>query len=214
MLNIIVCLLGVLFLLVSGELLWRKKILKGEYHRKFIHIGVGTFVASWPWIISFQSIAWIGFVMSIVILADRYLNMFHFVSGLKRRSYGDLLFAPAIVLCALLTDSNVFFSIAILHMSMADGLAAVVGQSFLKKWSYKVFGQVKTVIGTMTFWLVSIYILGSGILLAHDQFNYSQYIFLLLILPPILAATENIAVYGFDNLAVPLLTLYILQSIS
>lgn len=211
MLAVIACLGGVLVILIVSEILWKKNILKGEYNRKFVHIAVGIFVASWPWIISWRSIQFIALAMLAVNFFDRR-PIFHSNSPVHRKTYGNLFYALAIFLCSLLTDQKIFFALAILHMSLADGLAAIVGESLHKKWGYKVFHYTKTVVGTMTFWLTSLYILGGGLILAHDLIGYKQYAILLLLLPPLLVFLENIGgFWGTDNLLVPLAVLFTLE---
>jgi dolichol kinase len=87
----------------------------------------------------------------------------------------------------------------------------MIGTKYGRKWSYKVFGQTKTVFGSMTFWIISLCILGIGLLPAHNLIPFSHYALLLVLLPPILTATENLAVWGTDNLAIPMIVLIALQ---
>jgi dolichol kinase len=203
MLNIAACLFGVYALLVLGDMLAKKKLLKDEYRRKFIHITVGCFVAFWPWVMSFEAIRIIGLMMLAVVFINRRRVFFKFSRDTKRISYGDYLFAVAITLCALLTTNKLFFAIAILHMALADGLAAIIGQQFGKPWKYLVFSQTKTLLGSMTFWLVSIYILGIGLLAAHNYLSFNSYALLLLVLPPLMTLVENFSLKGADNILVP-----------
>lgn len=207
MLAIIVCLLGVLVILVTAEILWRHKILVGENERKFVHILVGTFAAFWPWFISWRAIQLIGFAMLIATLLNRHRLTFNYSAGLRKDGYGDILLAVAIILCAFLTQEKLFFTLAILHLSLADGFAAVVGVNFGKYWNYKIFQQVKTVLGTMAFWFVSLCILSVGTLFAYDLISFQNYMLLILILPPLLALIENISIRGFDNIMVPMVAL-------
>jgi dolichol kinase len=213
MLAVILCLAGVFGLLVIAEILWHYKILKGEDQRKFTHISVGTFAAFWPWLISWHSIQLIAVAMTIVVLINRPYQWFH-IRGIKkkeRETYGDLLVAPAILLITLLTTTKIFFTLAILHMSLADGLAAVVGTRYGLNWRYKVYHQVKTVVGSMAFWFVSICILAPGLLYAHDLIDYNHYLIVLLALPPVLTIVENVAGMGLDNIFVPLAVIMALQ---
>lgn len=207
MLAILACLAGVLLILLIGEILWRKKILRGENERKFVHILVGTFAAFWPWFISWEAIQIIGLSMLAATLLNRHRLTFNYSAGLRKDGYGDILLAAAIVLCAMLTQEKLFYTLAILHLSLADGLAAVVGVNFGKYWRYKIFHQVKTVLGTMAFWFVSLCILAAGTLFAYDVIPFNQYILLILFLPPALALIENISVNGFDNIMVPMVAL-------
>lgn len=212
--GLIVCLLGVGAILGISEILWQKKILKGENQRKFVHIAGGCFAAFWPWLISWRAIQVLGVVLLAGVLANRYRKFSHFQDGTRRESYGDIFSALAIVACASLTTEPVFFAIAILHLALADGLAAVVGTGYGKKWRYKVFGHTKTVIGSMTFWFVSLCIIGCGVLFASDILAYTNYALLLVALPPILATLENLAILGSDNIVIPVAVIFTLNTLS
>lgn len=214
MLSIIACLVAIFSILVVAEVLWRAEILKGEYQRKFVHISSASFVAFWPWLISWRAIELIGLGMFLVVLVNHLKHTLHFSGDLRKRSVGGVTLALVITICALMTHVKLFFALAILHTSLADGFAAVTGTRYGEGWGYKVFGQLKTVIGTMTFWLVSLIILGIGLLFAYSSISPHNYILLLLLLPPLLAGLENIAVLGLDNLAVPIAVLLVLKAFS
>jgi dolichol kinase len=199
MLAVFLSLLAVLSVLLLDEFLWRKKIIHGELKRKLVHIAVTTFVAFWPWF------------MGIVLLVNRQVKILHYLGGIRQQTYGDVFLALSITTSALLTSNKVFFAAAMLHVALADGFAAIIGTKFGRGWQYKVFGQTKTILGSMTFWIVSICILGGGILAAHNLIPYNHYAILLIVLPPILTLTENLAVWGTDNLAIPIVVIAALQ---
>ena len=201
------CIAAILIILATAELLWRKKLLVGENQRKFVHILVGTFAAFWPWFLSWEVIQLLGLIMLAATLANRHFKQLHYTAGLRKEGYGDILLAAAITLCAMLTTEPIFFTLAILHLSLADGFAAVVGVNWGKYWRYRIFEQMKTVLGTMAFWFVSLCILGAGTLFAYDLIPFTNYVLLILLLPPLLALVENISVKGFDNLMVPTVAL-------
>lgn len=207
MLALFFCLFGVFAILVIGELLGQKKILQGDPQRKLIHIGVGSFIASWPWLISWQTIEWIGVAMLLVVLLNHRVRLIDFHSRLNRETYGDIFFALAVIIAPLLTHQKVFFALAILVMSIGDSLANLAGQKYGQKWRYRVFGHTKTLVGSMTMWFVSLCILGVGLLFTYGAITFSAYIFLILAVPPTLSVLENVSLMGVDNLVVPLVVL-------
>ncbi|MEX0881371.1 MAG: hypothetical protein WDZ34_00585 [Candidatus Saccharimonadales bacterium] len=211
MLAIIACLSGVLALLILSELLGRKKILRGDPQRQFVHVTVGSFIASWPWLVSFDTIAWLGVVLLAVVLLNRRKKLADFYSEVDRKSYGDIFYALAIIFGGLIADEKIFFALAMLIMALGDGLANVVGQRYGKKWKYQFLGHTKTVLGSMTMWLVSMSVLGVGLLFAQEMVDYSAYTTLLLAVPPLLILIENTAIWGLDNLAVPIAVLLALN---
>jgi phytol kinase len=214
MLAIILSLLAVLVVLLIDELMWRKKIIHGELKRKLVHIAVTSFVAFWPWIMSWKEIQLIGIAMILILLVNRQVKVLHYLGGIRQQTYGDVFLALSITTTALITNEKLFFAVAMLHVALADGFAAIIGTKYGRNWAYKIFGQTKTVVGSMTFWVVSLCILGVGLLPAHNLISFNHYIVLLIILPPILTLTENIAVLGIDNLAIPIVAIAVLQMLA
>jgi len=209
MLAILACLAGVAAILISAEILWRKKILRGEYQRKFVHILVGTFVAFWPWLISFRAIQLLALLMLFCVSIVQHYKLFHFTKEPARVSYGFIFFALAVLATSLITNNKLFFALAILNMSLADGFAAVVGQKYGKPWRYLILTHRKTVVGTMTFWFISLLILGTGLLFSANLMPH--YLPLLLFLPPLLVILENLPGLGSDNIFVPLAVVIVLN---
>jgi phytol kinase len=211
MLAFLGCIVGLFLLLVIAELLGEKRILKGEYHRKFFHITSGIFIAFWPWIISWHSIQILALLMIVFVIANRNIPIFSYHGRIGRASFGDSFLALAILLSAGITHNKVFFAIAILQVALADGLAAGAGIKYGKNWDYVAFGFKKTVIGSMVFWIVSACVLAVGILSVHELFSFQNYYLLVTLLPPFLTLTENASIFGLDNLTVPLVTILALQ---
>ncbi|MBX4201540.1 hypothetical protein KW803_01425 [Candidatus Saccharibacteria bacterium] len=211
MLAVTACLIGIFGLLLIAELLGKYRVLKGEYHRKFLHVAAGSFIAFWPWIITWDQIQIIGLLMLAVMVANRYLSFLNYRGRVGRATFGDIFLALAIFLLPFFTDNNIFFALAMLEVALADGLAAVFGITYGKNWGYKVFGHKKTVIGSMTFWIVSLCIVGTGLLPAHEIISFQSYLLVILLAPPLLTAAENISLLGIDNLVIPLLTVAILN---
>jgi len=211
MLAVIACLGGIFAILVISEILYKQKILHGEYLRKFVHISSSSFIAFWPWLISWRTIELISLAMLAVVIFNHRIRVIHISGNIARKTYGGMLLPVGVLSCALLTNIKIFFALAILHMALADGLAAVIGTAYGKKFRYKIFHQLKTLIGSMTFWLVSLCILGTGLLFLSDSLSFTHYALLIIVLPPILAFLENLAVLGFDNVVVPVAVVLALQ---
>lgn len=207
MLKALILLFGIFIILVAAEVLWRKKILGGEAQRKFVHIFAGSFIAFWPWFVSWRAIQLMGAAMLAGVLINRRLKFLHSPNGLRVKFYSDCYYAVAIIICALLTTHKAFFAVAILTLALADGFAAITGRTVGKKWGYKVFGQTKTVIGSMVFWLVAMCVLGVGIALIGDSISFAKYALLVIFLPPVLTILENVAISGTDNIVIPIAVL-------
>jgi dolichol kinase len=195
MLFILFSLAFIFILLVLSSFLWNKNYVRLEVARKSVHIVVGTFIAFWPFYMSFEIIQWLSLAMLVVVLASKYWSLFPSIHSVARNTWGEVLW---------------IFMAAVLHMSLADGLAAVVGTTFGKKNGYKILGQHKSLIGTFTFGIVSMGIT-SAVVVNSDIAVTDITLPLLLMLPVAASLAENLSPYGSDNLWVPLLVVYFLN---
>ena len=85
-------------------------------------------------------------------------------------------------------------------MSLADGLAAIIGTRYGNKQKYAVFGYTKSIVGTVTFFVVSF-----SILMAYSYYAASSLSFAWIVGISVLASiVENLAIRGLDNLLVPI----------
>lgn len=190
----------VFVLLCISELLWRMLDIHPEYTRKFVHITVGSFVAFWPLFLSRPQIIGLSLAFIIVVVLTNYAGVFKAMRSVQRPTWGEICFALAVGILAYVAHSGWIYLAALLHMSLADGLAAIIGTKYGRKTRYYVFGHAKSGIGTVTFLIISLAILNGYALFTPDSFS-------LWFLPLAVAATmiENLGIRGFDNLLVPLL---------
>jgi dolichol kinase len=203
LLKVTACLSGIAAILIFAEVLWRKKTLNGEYARKLVHILAGIFVASWPWLISWRAIQLLGLAILAGVLVNNKLKILHAINGLRTKFYSHCYYAVAITVCAAITTQKAFFAVAILTMALADGFAAIAGCAAGENWRYKIFGQTKTIIGSMIFWLTALCVLGTGVVLISNTVDFAHYQLLIIFLPPVLTVLENVAIYGTDNMVIP-----------
>jgi phytol kinase len=193
---------------VSAEYLSRSKQIHAELTRKLVHVAVGTFVAFWPFFLSWREIQVLSLAFFFVVCISIKFNIFSSIHAVKRSITGELLFAVVIGLLALIATNRWVFMAAMLHLSLADGLAAVVGLGWGEKNSYKVLGRVKSVAGSLAFLVTSIAILAAYAILAHSSTSFATFIWL----PLVATATENLAVQGTDNLVMPMVIALVLSS--
>ena len=197
--NIFIALSIVFMLLVINEIWWRRKKKHSELSRKLIHILVGSFVAFWPYIMSVNSIRIISVLFTIVVFSSMKFNIFKSIHTVKRDSLGEIYFAISVGLITFINPSHLVYTISLLTMSLADGLAALVGTYFGMNRKYKVYGRAKTVLGSLTFFIVALVL----ILIYIDK---TGHVFSLgyLAVAAGLTLIENISPKGMDNLLVPL----------
>ncbi len=203
---------GVLALLVVSELLWRAKIVRDELARKFVHISVGTFVAFWPYFMSWRQIELMSLAFLVVIIISMQRHIFHAVHSVSRKTQGELFFPIGIGLSAFLMPAPIVFTAAILHLSLADGFAAVVGKRYGVLHQYKIRNYTKTLAGTATFYLISTCIITGTILISGNTITW-PIVPLLVWLPMAATLIENLAIAGTDNIFVPLIVIVVLQAV-
>ena len=199
-------------LLLIGEYLSRRKRKTDpEISRKFVHISVGSFVAFWPLFLTWNQILLMSAAFLAVIVVSQYFRIFKVIRTVQRPTWGIGLFAIIVGLLALVTQDGWIFAAAVLHMSLADGFAAIVGMRYSKKnGRYTVFGHTKSVIGSSTFAAISLlilvgYIIGSG---------HHLPLAVLLGITAVATLLENVSAYGLDNLTVPLFVAFVLERIN
>ncbi len=195
--------LGIFLILIVSEFLWRAKKLRGEKARKFIHISSGVFIAFWPFFMTFRDIQLISVAMVAVVALSRTFKVFKGVHGGHRKTMGDLIYPLTIGLIATAISSPWIFAVAILHLALADGMAAVIGDRWGKTNRYRVFGEVKSIAGTTTFLFFSILITSYITIAGPIEFRDNA-VLLITFLPPLATATENLSIKGTDNFFVPL----------
>lgn len=208
MLLLLLTLITVFALLMVNELWWRTHHTHGEFSRKFIHITVGCFVAGWPFFLSWHEIELLSVAFVVVVGLSKYLNIFQAVHSAQRPTWGELFFALAVGLIALVTHDKWVYAAALLQMGLADGLAAVIGVRYGNRLKYLIFQHPKSVAGTLTFFVTSL-----GILLAFNHWGHEPLSLVFILAVTSLATVlENLAVFGLDNLAVPLLVALMLAN--
>jgi phytol kinase len=200
MLSLFIALVGVGLLVVVGEYLRRVHLFHAEVTRKFIHITVAAFTASWPFFMEWRQICLISLLMLAGIMLSRFLHLFRAIHGVKRRTWGEMFFAMSIGIAATLGQNPWAFAAAMLVMGVADGFAALVGTLIDKTHRYHILGHTKSREGTLTFLVMALIILAVCARLGHLPISFAGVIGTALVV----TGLENVSVAGTDNLLVPL----------
>lgn len=189
-----------LALLVLNEMWWQRHKKMNELSRKFVHIVAGSFVASWPFYLSWNEIRVLSFSALVIVLVSKYFKLFRTIHTVTRPTWGEAAFALAAAIVTFITHSRGIYAVALLQMALADGLAAVAGMRYGKAYEYKVFGHTKSLVGTGTFIFISY-----TLLFAYSLYSMAFGIMTSLAVAFGAAFIENVAILGLDNLLVPLL---------
>ena len=173
-----------------------------ELSRKIIHIGTGAVVplAWWFAIPKPVAIAAAG-VVTIVIAINHRWRWLAAMEDVDRTSYGTVAYAGAITLLLTLfwPQRSDAVCAAVLVMALGDGFAGLVGRGLASPQS-TVFGQRKSIAGTVTMAVVSLLVL-----LAVGLFsgNTPSPVTLMLI-GTSAVLLEQFSAAGLDNLSVPI----------
>ncbi len=183
----------------------RRKI-HSEVTRKVVHMTAGCVVATWPFYFRWWEIGLLGLAALFVVSLSIQYNILQSIHSVNRRSLGEIFFAIAIGLLAFLDGSHWVFAVAVLHLSFADGLAAIIGVKYGKRTRYEIFGYPKSLAGTLTFFVVSVCLTSIYFRVTHTH-DWT----LFAVVPCVATLVENFAVFGTDNLFVPLVVAGLLK---
>jgi phytol kinase len=193
------------FLLVFNEFWFRKRGVRGELSRKFVHITVGSFAALWPLFLSWDQIRLLSVAFLIVVAASKYFGIFKAIHSVQRPTWGEVFFAVVAGTLTLITHSKGIYAAALLQMSLADGLAAIIGVRY-GKHKYYVLRHTKSLEGTAAFFVTSVVILVGFSMYSHHLAPVT-----IGLIAAAAAAIENIGIRGSDNLLVPLAVAMLLR---
>jgi phytol kinase len=208
----LIAVLIVFGLLMVAEKIQKNERLNPEVTRKFIHITVGSFVAFWPFLMPDWVIYLISAAFVAVILITRFSGLFPSIHKVPRKTWGDVLFPVGIGLTLWLAQDAWIFTAAILHLSLADGFAALAGEKYGKSNAYKILGYKKTFAGNLAFFMISLAITMG--LIWFEPGSFSTIAGPMLLLVPIFATTiESLSVRGSDNILVPVLLTLLLNAL-
>lgn len=201
--------LAVLLILLASESWYRLRKPHDEVSRKFVHITVGSFVAFWPFFLSWNQIVLLSLAFLIAVSISKYLNLFQAIHTVQRPTWGEVFFALAVGLIALISQDKWIYTSSLLIMSLADGLAAIIGTHFGGKHKYTIFGHGKSLIGTFTFFITSCLIL----YFINPELGTPLSLLGIAGISLLATISENIFVAGLDNLIVPLLIAVLLSNV-
>lgn len=203
-------------ILILSEVLWRKKLIVGERARKFIHVLAGSWIAFWPLYIPFDGIFILGCAALTLLIYSRLTHLFHAIYAVKRKTYGDIWYALAIIVCAFLGSADWIFTASILFLCLADGGAAVAGKLWGRNTQYRVFGRAelqKSVHGTLTFLIFCYFAIGVAWFIGDRKLIAQNILVVFGVLPFASTILENISPRGIDNLVTPLFVTLLLNSL-
>lgn len=193
-------------LLIAVEYLWRTNRLEAETSRKIIHVTVGTFIAFWPLFMSWRTIQLMAGALFVGVFLSYQLGVFGAIHKIKQKTSGELWYPVGICLAALLTSQPWIFTIAVLHLALADGLASIIGYRFGLR-HYQIGQHTKSLLGSFTFLITSFGLCMLAYLVLLPELPGSS--LAVFALTPFLATSvESVSRNGLDNVLIPLAVIF------
>lgn len=176
-----------------------------EWSRKLVHIGTGAVVPiAWAFGIS-QTIA-VPAAGAITVLAalNHRIRVLPAIEDVDRRSYGTIAYGASITMLLWLywPAQPVAVCAGVLVMALGDGLAGLIGP-LVSSWSWSVWGQRKSVLGTGAMATASLVVLFALQAVAKAQGLAAPSALDLLAITAAAVLLEQCAVLGLDNFTVP-----------
>ena len=127
------------------------------------------------------------------------------IESVDRKSFGTIAYGISITsLIFVFWSNNPSAVIAgVLVMAFGDGLAGLVGSN-INSYSWQIFNQKKSLLGTSTMFIVSFLIL----VLINIYTGFSLNLLDTLIIALLAATLEQLGQYGLDNILVPLVVAF------
>lgn len=222
-LKIIIVVLIIAAIWAVAEYLLYKLHRDNEDSRKLVHVLHGVGLAVLAFVIPLWAVAAFELLVLLVVLLGRFVYAYKlkYIGPLQylgklyrvgRPTYGDFLYPTSVILTALIANTKWEFAAALLILALADSAAALVGKRYGRATTYTVFGQKKSLAGSAAFFVTSVVVVAWYLFLSGVAVTTSTPSALLWV-PLLLTVTENLGIYGSDNLLIPLVAVVALNSL-
>lgn len=193
---------------MTEGLLMKHRVASPELSRKIVHMVHGLVIATGPFFVTYKTIILVEcFLLATAIVAKR-LGWFKGLSAVNRLSWGELAFPLGVIVSALMAPPAWVFAVAMLHVGLADAVAALVGKNY-GKHPFKVFGQKKSLEGSSAFFIVSG--LTMILLLTAAPMDIAIHMSLVLVVPFASTLAEAATPFGLDNFVIPVVVVALLS---
>ena len=190
------------FILLAAVLCRQRWPEQRELSRKIVHIGTGT-VLPMAWGFGVTRPLALGFagLVTLLIACNHRWRWLAAMEDVDRPSIGTIAYAAAItgLLMLFWPDRADAVCAGVLVMAWGDGFAGLLGRA-IQSPHWRVFGQTKSVVGTLTMAVVSAVVLNS----LGPWSAAGSTLSITLILAAVATGLEQISINGCDNLTVPL----------
>lgn len=199
-------------LFASAELLYLFLKVHAGITRKIVHVGSGLITLLFPfYLISHWSVLVLSASFFGLLLISMKFNFLNSINGVDRKTWGSLFYPGAVYisfLCYTIQDNQIYFFLPMLTLAFSDTIAEMLGK--MLNWKpYYVFGNMKTMSGSMGFFITT-FILSTLLMNYFSSYSFVEIILLSLVVSLITTVIEAISPNGIDNISVPVGVLVIL----
>lgn len=206
--------LSVVLLLIALSELARKKLhWTTEATRKLVHLSVGLMMMVTPFVFHSKFppvlLAVLFIMVNSVTFKSEKLRGIH---STDRKTYGTVYFPIAfLLLCLFWWNRPLVFEISLLLLAVADTMASMAGETVRSPDCYVMWKDEKSVQGSMTMFLSSIFLVGFGTfalrrIIGLPPLDISVIIPVSLFVAVLATIAEGVSHRGSDNLSVPLIS--------
>lgn len=168
----------------------------------------GLAVATAPFFVSYETIILVECFLLVTAIVAKRLGWFKGLSAVNRLSWGEVTFPLGVIVSALIAPPAWIFAVAMLHVGLADAVAALVGKNY-GQHSFKVFGQKKSLEGSTAFLTVSGMIM--ALLLVAAPLDIEIQMVIVVLVPFVSTLAEAVTPFGMDNFVIPVLVVALLS---
>ena len=144
-------------------------------------------------------------LITLLIIINYVYKFVPLIEDIDRRSFGTLFYCLSLFILITIfweKDPSALI-VGYFIMAFGDGLAGLIGKN-IKSKNWKVFNQKKSILGTLTMFVVSILVV-SIVNYTKDINLYYSY----LLIACVSTLLEQISVIGIDNFTVPIVSSFL-----
>ncbi len=203
MLLITIYVLLLICLFAITDFIKDRLLIDSNSSRKFVHIASCITVCTFPYTLKNIEIYLICFIFVIITSFTKYKGIFKSIHSVNRITFGAEAYPIGVLIATyyFLPLDKTAFIYGILVGGFSDSMASVIG----KYYGYReivVFGQKKSLGGSLSFFITTVIISYSIIFILGIEMN----IISILIIAFILTLAELVQTFGLDNVTIPVLS--------
>ncbi len=177
--------------------------LESEDSRKIVHVSSLLTVCTWPFFLENYGIYIICILFILINIYTKKAGMFKAVHTVSRATIGAEILPVGIMISTFffLPENRTSFIYGILIVCFSDLMAELVGKK-LKFYEYKIFGQKKSLGGSIAFF-ISTFLITSGMLIYLGTDIIISHVMIISVL---LCLVEAVHTFGLDNFTLPVVS--------